>query len=297
MKWKTTLLVGVAITGGLIVTVMIGDEDRMMRKVVWGEDGVMLQSNDGEVGEEELGENNDDYVVLLDTGNYYNELKKKDTNRATFTPTTTHTAKVQTRYSEPQIHGTQSTAAIVMDIIKERISAPQHVHLSNGKDSNTTVRELQQAGTSRDVIDTAAIDLLSQTSKEESYARQATSTYPPPLPQWHLHKITAPNTVHGQKHTSSQCTEPPCLKYLSLAEKKKFEECQRVTVTHKSTHTAPKCQCRFRERNGKKRVALNSLPGSGNTWLRGLLEKATGLCTGYQHLIIVLSQGTIVPCI
>ena len=27
-------------------------------------------------------------------------------------------------------------------------------------------------------------------------------------------------------------------------------------------------------------VALVSLPGSGNTWLRGLLEKATGVCTG-----------------
>ena len=28
-------------------------------------------------------------------------------------------------------------------------------------------------------------------------------------------------------------------------------------------------------------VALNSQEGSGNTWLRGLLEKATGVCTGF----------------
>ena len=28
-------------------------------------------------------------------------------------------------------------------------------------------------------------------------------------------------------------------------------------------------------------VALNSQEGSGNTWLRGLLEKATGICTGF----------------
>lgn len=27
-------------------------------------------------------------------------------------------------------------------------------------------------------------------------------------------------------------------------------------------------------------VALVSVPGSGNTWTRGLLEKATGICTG-----------------
>ena len=34
--------------------------------------------------------------------------------------------------------------------------------------------------------------------------------------------------------------------------------------------------------NGSKRaaVALASFPGSGNTWVRGLLEKATGVCTG-----------------
>ena len=34
--------------------------------------------------------------------------------------------------------------------------------------------------------------------------------------------------------------------------------------------------------NGSRRapVALASFPGSGNTWMRGLLEKATGVCTG-----------------
>ena len=34
--------------------------------------------------------------------------------------------------------------------------------------------------------------------------------------------------------------------------------------------------------NGSRRseVALVSYPGSGNTWTRGLLEKATGVCTG-----------------
>ena len=31
---------------------------------------------------------------------------------------------------------------------------------------------------------------------------------------------------------------------------------------------------------GRDPVALTSFPGSGNTWVRGLLEKATGVCTG-----------------
>ena len=34
--------------------------------------------------------------------------------------------------------------------------------------------------------------------------------------------------------------------------------------------------------NGTNRaaVALVSFPGSGNTWVRGVLEQATGVCTG-----------------
>ena len=53
------------------------------------------------------------------------------------------------------------------------------------------------------------------------------------------------------------------------------------------------CQCRLfripvKEVHGRRvytnatlpRVALVSLPGSGNTWVRGLLEQATGYCTG-----------------
>ena len=31
---------------------------------------------------------------------------------------------------------------------------------------------------------------------------------------------------------------------------------------------------------GRAAVALVSFPGSGNTWVRGLLERATGICTG-----------------
>ena len=40
--------------------------------------------------------------------------------------------------------------------------------------------------------------------------------------------------------------------------------------------------------DGSKRaaVALASHPGSGNTWVRGLLEKATGICTGIIRVII-----------
>ena len=38
--------------------------------------------------------------------------------------------------------------------------------------------------------------------------------------------------------------------------------------------------CHFMDGSNRAPVALASFPGSGNTWVRGLLEKATGVCTG-----------------
>ena len=38
--------------------------------------------------------------------------------------------------------------------------------------------------------------------------------------------------------------------------------------------------CHFMNGTGRSAVALVSFPGSGNTWVRGLLETATGVCTG-----------------
>ena len=44
--------------------------------------------------------------------------------------------------------------------------------------------------------------------------------------------------------------------------------------------------CRFINGSRRAAVALVSFPGSGNTWVRGLLEKATGVCTGMYRIII-----------
>ena len=67
--------------------------------------------------------------------------------------------------------------------------------------------------------------------------------------------------------------------------------CLNETVTYlqktykKSDITLSNCSCSLRrvQSNDKEyhpKVALVSLPGSGNTWLRGLLEQATKICTG-----------------
>ena len=48
-----------------------------------------------------------------------------------------------------------------------------------------------------------------------------------------------------------------------------------------STHkTMKKCMCSLQNTSKNESVGLVSLPGSGNTWVRGLLERATHICTG-----------------
>ena len=41
-----------------------------------------------------------------------------------------------------------------------------------------------------------------------------------------------------------------------------------------------KAICHFIDGRDRSPVCLKSYPGSGNTWMRGLLEKASGICTG-----------------
>ena len=51
-------------------------------------------------------------------------------------------------------------------------------------------------------------------------------------------------------------------------------------------------RCGFVDAEDRTPVALVSVPGSGNTWTRGLLEKATGICTGSIYCDIPLrSKG------
>lgn len=78
---------------------------------------------------------------------------------------------------------------------------------------------------------------------------------------------------------SDLCTQPStqCTEFLSHREMSLYKDCQARVAKWK---VGKQCQCKFMNTSGHSRVALVSLPGSGNTWLRGLLERATGTCTG-----------------
>ena len=68
-------------------------------------------------------------------------------------------------------------------------------------------------------------------------------------------------------------------KYLSKRDKLRLNQCE---TKFKNLVEKPlvKSHCHFRNRTNQIAVALASFPGSGNTWVRSLVEKITGVCTG-----------------
>lgn len=69
-----------------------------------------------------------------------------------------------------------------------------------------------------------------------------------------------------------------------------YRSCDKQTkelFRHASQH---KNSCRFI--GGSRRpVALVSFPGSGSTWVRGLLEQVTGVCTGAEYCDALLRNS------
>ncbi len=88
----------------------------------------------------------------------------------------------------------------------------------------------------------------------------------------------------SQRSTSSgdsECVDPTCYHYLTAAERARWQRCTHKTARSGADGPLRGGRCRFMNGTGRAGpVALASFPGSGNTWIRCLLEKATGICTG-----------------
>lgn len=109
-------------------------------------------------------------------------------------------------------------------------------------------------------------------------------------PQVHFIQIPKPAASMLQfSHwgPTTYCKLPHCMDYFSYLDKLCHDYCQKKQRTHLPSHSRGMYgDCRFMNGNRRAAVALASLPGSGNTWIRGLLEKATGICTGERNMII-----------
>ena len=88
--------------------------------------------------------------------------------------------------------------------------------------------------------------------------------------------MATPPTSHALQYMPQQCRQRYCVEHLSLVEKLVYSKCKKRVPPS----VDPSCRCQFVNARGRRVVALVSLPGSGNTWVRGLLERVTGVCTG-----------------
>lgn len=71
-----------------------------------------------------------------------------------------------------------------------------------------------------------------------------------------------------------------CRGYLKGQAKDSYAQCIKRVRTYGNSRKTKDNGCHFMDGRGRGVTALASYPGSGNTWVRSLLEKATGICTG-----------------
>ena len=74
-----------------------------------------------------------------------------------------------------------------------------------------------------------------------------------------------------------QCSDNECSDILSIVEGRLYSSCTKAAAVKTPIEFST---CSFLLNKTRHPVALASFPGSGNTWVRGLLHMATGLCTG-----------------
>lgn len=86
---------------------------------------------------------------------------------------------------------------------------------------------------------------------------------------------TLPSIVATQRHNT--CTAQNCLNVLSSFDHLIYNKCTSSALRRGKLNDDT---CQFIDGTNRKPIALASFPGSGNTWVRGLLQKVTGICTG-----------------
>ena len=79
------------------------------------------------------------------------------------------------------------------------------------------------------------------------------------------------------------CIIDNCGEFLSFRDVFAVNRCRKNTLKHPGVIHVQKGTCRFLSDHSRQPVALVSPEGSGNMWLRGLLERSTGICTGFSY--------------
>ena len=120
-------------------------------------------------------------------------------------------------------------------------------------------------------------DIYNQKPLEKVFGAATNSTH---LGFWDvLNKSYVDQHVPRPWIGSYQCKDVICSEFLHNHDWIEVDKFMRAVKKKDRLHKISPA-CHFINGTSRGSVALLSFPGSGNTWLRGLLEKATGVCTG-----------------
>ena len=90
-----------------------------------------------------------------------------------------------------------------------------------------------------------------------------------------------------------KCSDRICSDFFTNSDKPHFKYCVHKTwgVTINEYREPAKSTCVFINGTNRYPIGLASYPGSGNTWVRGLLQKVTGLCIGGVYCDVELRKN------
>ena len=98
--------------------------------------------------------------------------------------------------------------------------------------------------------------------------------------------VPTQDELSGEKKilVPDKCEQKNCREFLSDSELAEMKRCEKSVRTRDHyMGQINDSDCKFLPKSDRLPVALISAQGSGNTWTRGLLEKATGICTGFIY--------------
>lgn len=102
--------------------------------------------------------------------------------------------------------------------------------------------------------------------------------------------LTASRIRHQLKQdniNAANCSDRECSNILQPLERSAFKQCSESAAKKGPINPS---DCLFLHTTHRQPIGLASFPGSGNTWVRGLLQKVTGYCTGSIYCDRVLRR-------
>lgn len=94
--------------------------------------------------------------------------------------------------------------------------------------------------------------------------------------------LNSPQGVDLLQRIKTDCKDSVCSEFLTNTDKPHFKYCIHKTwgMSLQVYVESKRSVCVFINGSHRYPIGLASYPGSGNTWVRGLLQKTTGLCIG-----------------